>query len=83
MNNHGPGAAVAAGLGVSFVLSGIALLLQELGLLTLHWSLVLPVVLTATGLVVMVTASPVLTELSADDAAPEVPDQTLPPESRD
>jgi len=55
MSNHRPGAAVAAGCGVSFVLTGIALLLQELGLLTLHWSLVLPVVLMATGLVVLVT----------------------------
>lgn len=55
MNSNGPGGAVAAGFGVGFILGGIALLLQEFDMLTLRWSYVLPVVLVATGLVVLLT----------------------------
>ncbi|MFC4944921.1 hypothetical protein [Pseudonocardia sp. GCM10023141] len=40
------------GAGLAILLGGVALLLQELDLLTLRWSLVLPVILVVVGLVV-------------------------------
>ena len=46
-------AAAAATLGCFFVLAGLALLLQQLGLLMLRWSVVLPGLLLAVGLTVM------------------------------
>ncbi len=49
------GGAAAAGFGLTFLLIGIALLLQELGLLTLRWSLLLPVIVLGVGLVVVVS----------------------------
>ncbi len=49
------GGAAAAGFGLTFVLIGTALLLQELGLLTLRWSLVLPLIVLGVGLVVLVS----------------------------
>ena len=49
------GGAAAAGFGFTFLLIGIALLLQELGLLTLRWSLLLPVIVLGVGLVVVVS----------------------------
>lgn len=55
MNDQRPGAAVAAGFGVAFLLAGVALLLQEWQLLTLRWSYVLPLVVAAVGLVVLIT----------------------------
>lgn len=55
MNDQQPGAAVAAGFGVAFLLAGVALLLQEWQLLTLRWSYVLPLVVAAVGLVVLIT----------------------------
>jgi cytochrome c oxidase subunit IV len=38
---------------VAFVLAGIALLLQELDLLALRWSLILPLIVITAGLVVV------------------------------
>lgn len=55
MSEQGAGAAVAAGFGVGFLLAGVALLLQEMDMLTLRWSLVLPLVVAASGLVVLLT----------------------------
>lgn len=49
------GGAAAAGFGLTFLLTGIALLLQEMGLLTLRWSLVLPLIVLGVGLVVVVS----------------------------
>ena len=49
------GGAAAAGFGFAFLLIGIALLLQELGLLTLRWSLFLPLIVIGAGLVVVVS----------------------------
>lgn len=54
MDSHLAGAS-AAGFGVVFVLAGVALLLQELGVLTLVWSFVLPLIVIAAGLVVLVS----------------------------
>ncbi len=39
------------GAGLGFLLAGGSLLLQELGLLTLRWSTVLPAILIAVGVV--------------------------------
>lgn len=44
---------VGLGFGVGYSLAGIALLLQELGALTLRWSFVLPLILLVVGLVVL------------------------------
>ena len=55
MDRSSPAGASAAGFGVAFVLTGVALLLQELGVLTLTWSLVLPLIVMAAGLVVLVS----------------------------
>jgi membrane-bound ClpP family serine protease len=55
MSERGAGAAVAAGCGVGFLLAGVALLLQEMDMLTLRWSLVLPLVVATAGLVVLLT----------------------------
>lgn len=49
------GGAAAAGFGLAFVLTGTALLLQELGLLTLRWSLLLPLIVLGVGLVVVIS----------------------------
>lgn len=49
------GGAAAAGFGIAFVLAGVALLLQELGMLELRWSLVLPLIVIGAGVVVVVS----------------------------
>jgi cytochrome c oxidase subunit IV len=51
---RGPVSAAAVGFGAAYLLAGTALLLQELGLLALRWSLVSPLLLLAVGLVVVV-----------------------------
>lgn len=53
MSNKDTGGAAAAGFGVAFLLAGIALLLQELDLLALRWSFVLPLIVITAGLVVV------------------------------
>jgi membrane-bound ClpP family serine protease len=53
MSNHDQGAGAAAGFGVGFLLAGTALLLQELDLLTLRWSLLLPLIVMLTGVAVV------------------------------
>ena len=53
MSNKNTGAAAAAGFGVAFVFAGIALPLQELDLLALRWSLILPLIVITAGLVVV------------------------------
>ena len=53
MSDQVQGAAVAAGFGAGFLLAGAVLLLQELGLLTMRWSLVLPLIVTIVGVVVV------------------------------
>src|SRR6188508_44772 len=55
MNRHGTGAAAAAGFGVAFLLVGCALLLQELDLLTLRWSFVLPLIVITAGVAVVLS----------------------------
>ena len=55
MNRRDSGPAAAVGFGVGFLLAGIALLLQELGMLTLSWSLVLPLIVITAGLVVVLS----------------------------
>lgn len=40
-----------------YVLAGVALLLQELGLLVLRWSVVAPMILLAVGSVLVVTGT--------------------------
>lgn len=49
------GGAAAAGFGAAFVLAGVALLLQELGMVELRWSLVLPLIVIGAGVVVVVS----------------------------
>jgi hypothetical protein len=53
MSKQDTGAAAAAGFGAAFLLAGIALLLQEIDLLTLRWSYVLPFILITAGAVVV------------------------------
>ena len=55
MNRQGTGAAAAAGFGVGFLLAGAALLLQELDLLTLRWSFVLPLIVITVGVAVVLS----------------------------
>jgi hypothetical protein len=77
MNRHGTGAAAAAGFGVGFLLAGAALLLQELDLLTLRWSFVLPLIVIAAGAAVLLSgvvgahrSRPSTSETSPDRALP-------------
>ena len=55
MNRYGTGAAAAAGFGVGFLLAGSALVLQELDLLTLRWSFVLPLIVITVGVAVVLS----------------------------
>ncbi|HSK57846.1 MAG TPA: hypothetical protein VK935_02215 [Actinomycetospora sp.] len=48
--------AVAAAAGVGYVLAGVALLLQELGVVALSWAVVLPLLLVAMGTALLATA---------------------------
>ncbi|MDD7939632.1 hypothetical protein PHK61_14505 [Actinomycetospora lutea] len=48
--------AVAAAAGVGYVLTGGVLLLQELGVVAVAWSFVVPLVLTVAGLALLGTA---------------------------
>lgn len=50
--------AVAAAAGIGYLIAGVALLLQELGMATVPWSLVVPLVLLAAGIALLVTARP-------------------------
>ena len=59
------GGAAAAGFGLTFLLAGIALLLQELGLLTLQWSLVLPLTLVSAWLLLFKQPPVKRTEITA------------------
>jgi cytochrome c oxidase subunit IV len=56
MTRTGPGPVAALGFGVGFVLAALALLLQEFDVLTLRWSVVLPLIVMAVGLVVVLSA---------------------------
>jgi hypothetical protein len=47
--DHDRHQALVFGAGLAFLLTGSALLVQEFGLLTIEWSVVLPVVLIAVG----------------------------------
>lgn len=49
------GAPLALGAGVLFVLTGAALLLQELGVLALRWTYVLPIIVVAVGAAVLLS----------------------------
>jgi len=49
MNSANHGAATALGFGIAHLLAGTALLLQELDLLTLNWSYLLPLILIPVG----------------------------------
>lgn len=55
MSRHDSGAVAAAGFGLGFLLLGCALLLQELDMLTLRWSFVLPLIVVTVGVVVLVS----------------------------
>jgi hypothetical protein len=46
---------MAAAIGLAFGLLGTALLLQELGLLAMRWSVVVPLVLLAVGVLLLVS----------------------------
>jgi hypothetical protein len=48
--------AVTVAAGVGYVLAGVALLLQELGVVALSWAVVLPLLLVATGTALLATA---------------------------
>jgi hypothetical protein len=54
--NSGHGTLPALGFGLGYGLAGTALLLQELDVLALRWSFVLPLILLTVGLVVLVSA---------------------------
>jgi ABC-type spermidine/putrescine transport system permease subunit II len=53
--NDNSGVATTIGFGIAFLLAGIALLLQELGMVSLRWSFVLPAIVAAVGLAVLLT----------------------------
>lgn len=55
MRKPDSGAATAAGFGAAFLLAGVALLLQELGILTLSWSVVLPLIVIVAGCAVVLS----------------------------
>jgi len=55
MNRANHGAATALGFGVAYLLAGSALLLQELDLLTLNWSYLLPLILITVGAAVLLS----------------------------
>ena len=55
MSRHDTGAPVALGAGLFFVFAGIALLLQELDVLALRWTYVLPLIVMAVGIGVLVS----------------------------
>lgn len=55
MSKPDSGAATAAGFGAAFLLAGVALLLQELGILTLSWSVVLPLIVIVAGCAVVLS----------------------------
>jgi hypothetical protein len=77
MNRHGTGAAAAAGFGVGFLLAGTALLLQELDLLTLRWSFVLPLIVITAGVAVVLSGL-VGAHRSRPSAGASAPDHALP-----
>ncbi len=77
MNRQGTGAAAAAGFGVGFLLSGSALLLQELDLLTLRWSFVLPLIVITVG-VSVVLSGVVGAHRSRPSTGASAPDPALP-----
>lgn len=56
MARTGPGPVATLGFGVGYLLAAVALLLQELDLLTLQWSIVLPVILMSVGVIVVASA---------------------------
>jgi hypothetical protein len=45
------------GAGLAFLLAGAALFVQELGLLTLEWSVVLPAILIVLGVAIVATGA--------------------------
>jgi hypothetical protein len=53
--NDNAGVATTIGFGVGFLFAGIALLLQELAMVSLRWSFVLPVIVATVGLAVLLT----------------------------
>lgn len=55
MSRPDPGAPVALGFGLFFVLAGIALVLQELELLVLRWAYVLPAIVVAVGVALLMS----------------------------
>ena len=55
MNSANHGASSALGFGVAYLLAGTALLLQELDLLTLNWSYLLPLILITVGAAVLIS----------------------------
>ena len=55
MRRDDRGSAAALGYGLAFLLAGSALLLQELDLLTLSWTYVLPLILLIVGAVVLLS----------------------------
>jgi hypothetical protein len=55
MNRRTHGTATTLGYGLLFVLAGSALLLQELDRLTIRWTFVLPLILTAVGAAVLIS----------------------------
>ena len=77
MNSQGTGAAAAAGFGVGFLLAGAALMLQELDLLTLRWSFVLPLIVITAG-VAVVLSGVVGAHRSRPSAGASVPDGAVP-----
>jgi|GEM_PF-3355377 len=55
MTRHRPGAVAALGFGLGFLLAGVALLLQELDLLAMRWTYVLPIILLIVGAVILLS----------------------------
>lgn len=51
--NNGYGWLAAFGFGLGYLLAGTALLLQELDVLTLRWTFVLPAIVCAVGLALL------------------------------
>jgi len=53
--NDNSGVATTLGFGIAFLLAGIALLMQELAMVTLRWSYVVLAIVAAVGLAVLLT----------------------------
>ena len=55
MRTHDTGGPIVLGIGLLFLLTGAALLMQELDVLTLRWSYLLPIIVVTAGLAILIS----------------------------